>query len=77
MRKISASLAIAAIVCSASASYFVFTPSVRADDGKVERCDPLVRSLAFLDAQAFKDDVQNAGYSQVYVLEPGDTHKLK
>jgi L-ascorbate metabolism protein UlaG (beta-lactamase superfamily) len=29
------------------------------------------------DAQAFKDDVQNAGFSQVYVLEPGDTHPLK
>jgi L-ascorbate metabolism protein UlaG (beta-lactamase superfamily) len=29
------------------------------------------------DAQAFKDDVQNAGFSQVYLLEPGDTHTLK
>ncbi len=29
------------------------------------------------DANAFKDDVQNAGFSQVYVLEPGDTHQLK
>ena len=29
------------------------------------------------DAQAFKDDVQNAGFSQVYVLEPGDSHTLK
>ena len=26
------------------------------------------------DAEAFKDDVQNAGFSQVFVLEPGDTH---
>lgn len=29
------------------------------------------------DAQAFKQDVQNAGFSQVYVLEPGDTHRVK
>jgi L-ascorbate metabolism protein UlaG (beta-lactamase superfamily) len=29
------------------------------------------------DAQAFKQDVQNAGFSQVYVLEPGDTHTVK
>jgi L-ascorbate metabolism protein UlaG (beta-lactamase superfamily) len=29
------------------------------------------------DAQAFKDDVQNAGFSQVYVLEPGGTHTVK
>ena len=29
------------------------------------------------DAEAFKQDVQNAGYSQVYVLNPGDTHRLK
>jgi L-ascorbate metabolism protein UlaG (beta-lactamase superfamily) len=29
------------------------------------------------DAQAFKADVQNAGFSQVYVLEPGDTHTLR
>jgi L-ascorbate metabolism protein UlaG (beta-lactamase superfamily) len=29
------------------------------------------------DAQAFKDDVQNAGFSQVYLLEPGDTHTLR
>jgi L-ascorbate metabolism protein UlaG (beta-lactamase superfamily) len=29
------------------------------------------------DAQAFKDDVQNAGFSQVYVTEPGGTHKVK
>lgn len=29
------------------------------------------------DAQAFKQDVENAGFSQVYVLEPGDTHGLK
>jgi L-ascorbate metabolism protein UlaG (beta-lactamase superfamily) len=29
------------------------------------------------DAQAFKDDVQNAGFSQVYVIEPGGTHKVK
>jgi L-ascorbate metabolism protein UlaG (beta-lactamase superfamily) len=26
------------------------------------------------DAQAFKSDVQNAGYSEVVVLEPGETH---
>src|SRR5215210_4804586 len=29
------------------------------------------------DAQAFKQDVQNAGFSQVYVLEPGGTHTVK
>ena len=29
------------------------------------------------DAQAFKQDVQNAGFSEVVVLEPGDTHKVK
>ena len=29
------------------------------------------------DAEAFKSDVQNAGYSQVVVLEPGGTHKVK
>jgi len=29
------------------------------------------------DAEAFKQDVQNAGFSQVYVLNPGDTHHLK
>ena len=29
------------------------------------------------DAQAFKEDVQNAGFSQVYVLEPGQSHTVK
>jgi L-ascorbate metabolism protein UlaG (beta-lactamase superfamily) len=29
------------------------------------------------DAQAFKQDVQNAGFSEVLVLEPGDTHRLR
>ncbi len=29
------------------------------------------------DAEAFKSDVQNAGFSQVYVLEPGGTHHVK
>ncbi|MBE2318876.1 metal-dependent hydrolase [Solirubrobacter sp. CPCC 204708] len=29
------------------------------------------------DAEAFKQDVQNAGFGQVYVLNPGDTHHLK
>src|SRR5690242_16952267 len=29
------------------------------------------------DAQAFKDDVQNAGFSEVVVLDPGQSHKLK
>ena len=29
------------------------------------------------DAQAFKSDVQNAGFSQVYVIEPGGTHTVK
>jgi L-ascorbate metabolism protein UlaG (beta-lactamase superfamily) len=29
------------------------------------------------DAQAFKSDVQNAGFSQVVVLDPGQTHTVK
>jgi L-ascorbate metabolism protein UlaG (beta-lactamase superfamily) len=29
------------------------------------------------DAQAFKSDVQNAGFAEVLVLEPGDTHTLR
>jgi L-ascorbate metabolism protein UlaG (beta-lactamase superfamily) len=29
------------------------------------------------DAPAFKEDVQNAGFSQVYVLEPGQSHTVK
>jgi L-ascorbate metabolism protein UlaG (beta-lactamase superfamily) len=29
------------------------------------------------DAQAFKQDVQNAGFSEVVVLEPGESHKLR
>jgi L-ascorbate metabolism protein UlaG (beta-lactamase superfamily) len=29
------------------------------------------------DVQAFKSDVQNAGFSQVVVLEPGGTHHVK
>jgi len=29
------------------------------------------------DAQAFKQDVQNAGFSEVLVLDPGDTHTLR
>jgi len=29
------------------------------------------------DAQAFKSDVQNAGFSEVIVLDPGGTHKVK
>ena len=29
------------------------------------------------DAQAFKQDVQNAGFSEVLVLEPGDTHTIR
>ena len=29
------------------------------------------------DAQAFKQDVQNAGFGEVLVLEPGDTHTLR
>jgi L-ascorbate metabolism protein UlaG (beta-lactamase superfamily) len=29
------------------------------------------------DVQAFKQDVQNAGFSEVVVVEPGGTHKLK
>jgi L-ascorbate metabolism protein UlaG (beta-lactamase superfamily) len=34
-------------------------------------------ALVAADAQAFKQDVQNAGFSQVYVLDPGDTHHVK
>jgi L-ascorbate metabolism protein UlaG (beta-lactamase superfamily) len=29
------------------------------------------------DVQAFKDDVQNAGFSEVVVLEPGGSHSVK
>lgn len=29
------------------------------------------------DVQAFKSDVQNAGYAQVIVLEPGESHTLR
>jgi L-ascorbate metabolism protein UlaG (beta-lactamase superfamily) len=29
------------------------------------------------DAQAFKQDVQNAGFSEVIVLDPGDSHHVK
>ncbi|HET9738488.1 MAG TPA: metal-dependent hydrolase [Solirubrobacteraceae bacterium] len=29
------------------------------------------------DAEAFKSDVQNAGFSQVVIVEPGGTHKVK
>src|SRR5690349_10988837 len=29
------------------------------------------------DAEAFKQDVENAGFSQVYVIEPGGTHTVK
>jgi L-ascorbate metabolism protein UlaG (beta-lactamase superfamily) len=29
------------------------------------------------DAEAFKQDVQNAGYSEVVIVEPGGTHQLK
>jgi L-ascorbate metabolism protein UlaG (beta-lactamase superfamily) len=29
------------------------------------------------DVQAFKSDVQNAGFSQVVVLDPGDTHTVR
>jgi L-ascorbate metabolism protein UlaG (beta-lactamase superfamily) len=29
------------------------------------------------DAEAFKSDVQNAGFSEVIALEPGGTHTLK
>jgi L-ascorbate metabolism protein UlaG (beta-lactamase superfamily) len=29
------------------------------------------------DAEAFKSDVQNAGFSQVVVLDPGGTHTVK
>ncbi len=29
------------------------------------------------DAQAFKSDVQNAGFSEVVIVEPGGTHKVK
>ena len=29
------------------------------------------------DAEAFKSDVQNAGFSEVVIVEPGGTHRLK
>jgi L-ascorbate metabolism protein UlaG (beta-lactamase superfamily) len=29
------------------------------------------------DVQAFKQDVQNAGFSEVVVVEPGGTHTVK
>jgi L-ascorbate metabolism protein UlaG (beta-lactamase superfamily) len=29
------------------------------------------------DAEAFKSDVQNAGFSEVLILQPGDTHRLR
>ena len=29
------------------------------------------------DAAAFKSDVQNAGYGEVVILEPGDTHEIR
>jgi L-ascorbate metabolism protein UlaG (beta-lactamase superfamily) len=29
------------------------------------------------DAEAFKQDVQNAGYSEVVIVEPGGTHTLR
>jgi hypothetical protein len=29
------------------------------------------------DAEAFKQDVQNAGFSQVVILEPGASHTLR
>ena len=29
------------------------------------------------DAEAFKSDVQNAGFSQVVIVQPGGTHKIK
>jgi L-ascorbate metabolism protein UlaG (beta-lactamase superfamily) len=29
------------------------------------------------DAEAFKQDVQNAGFSEVLVLDPGDSHHIK
>jgi L-ascorbate metabolism protein UlaG (beta-lactamase superfamily) len=29
------------------------------------------------DAQAFKADVEQAGFSEVLVLNPGDTHSLR
>jgi len=34
---------------------------------------PLVET----DVEAFKSDVQNAGFSEVLVLKPGDTHRVK
>jgi L-ascorbate metabolism protein UlaG (beta-lactamase superfamily) len=29
------------------------------------------------DAQAFKQDVENAGFSMVYPIEPGESHTVK
>jgi L-ascorbate metabolism protein UlaG (beta-lactamase superfamily) len=33
--------------------------------------------LVDADAEAFKQDVQNAGFSEVIVLEPGQTHRVR
>jgi len=29
------------------------------------------------DAEAFKQDVQNAGFSEVVILEPGESHRVR
>jgi L-ascorbate metabolism protein UlaG (beta-lactamase superfamily) len=29
------------------------------------------------DADAFKQDVQDAGFSEVILLQPGDTHRVR
>jgi L-ascorbate metabolism protein UlaG (beta-lactamase superfamily) len=46
---------------------------VRAD--QVIPCHYDTFPLVETDVQAFKSDVQNAGYAEVVVLQPGETHK--
>jgi L-ascorbate metabolism protein UlaG (beta-lactamase superfamily) len=29
------------------------------------------------DAEAFKQDVQNAGFSEVVIVQPGETHRVR
>jgi len=47
------------------------------DPSEVIPCHYDTFPLIETDAQAFKSDVQNAGFSQVVVLEPGGTHTVK
>ena len=45
--------------------------------GQVIPCHYNTFPLIETDVQAFKQDVQNAGYSEVVVLDPGGTHTVK